>query len=378
MKIWVRWSIVLGLGLAACGSLPPAAPTGTPASAGSSNLVPVTSSAASSPTPSPTLAPSSTATAAPTYTPTPLPSPTSSLADSLVVYRPDKNGPDVAAVAWNEDGTQLTYALSPLGDQYLLQWHSFDASTQDSRPLASPAAGSVSLWAQLGLGYPTRSAPYSELMGYVSLTGKYLIFPNAGFPSVFTNPNYIYVIETESQLRIPVLGPTFRGTVDKVDWISHDTQAIFDYRYERGREIFITNLRSGITTTLADLPGPAGEQAKDWQLSPNESAILIPAAGVSQIISLAGKPLYTLDTPGGMLAPAWSQTSQSVYFWSGADSRLVYYSLGSQAILPVLELQDLVASAPVAPTVGMPFAISPDLKKIAFWSQNWIWVVTLR
>ena len=378
MKIASRLITSLLLLTAACSSSSLAMPEPSLAPSRTAVLPSATLTASATPSAppeehSPTPAPLSTAT----FTPSLTPSPTPLVKDSVLVYRPDHEARSVVTVRWADNNRQIYYALSPIHDEYLLKWNSFDLSTQGSRPIISPFPAYMDEWAALGLGYPDNSKIYSELLGFASPTGKYLIFPNAGFPNIFTNPNNIYLIPAESGDRDQILGPTFRGTVGKVYWLDYESMAVFDYRFSGGVLIFLTDLRSKITRTLVDLTGTSPSNT-DWSVAPNQSVIFLPAQGTSQIISLTSKPIYTFQTPRGVVNPVWARYSQAIYFWENGSNLLKRYYLGSEEVETVLALNDLDIHAPVTAEWGMPFAVSPDEKSIAFWHEDWIWTVKIK
>ncbi len=363
--------------LAACSSL--ATPTPQPSLAPASS--PSATARPPSATPSPTLTlsptPSVTFTLSPSPTNTPPATATPVVKDSLIVYQPDKSGRHVVSARWSPTGNQIQYALSPIGDEYLLKWFSFDLATQITQTIPSPNPGHIEKWAALGLGYPVNSDQNAELQGFASPSGKYLLFPNAAYPQVYTNPNYIFLIPFESGIHERILGPTFRGTVGKAYWVDYETRVIFDYRYANGVLIYLTDVHTAKTFTLADLPGIA-ELNTTWSVAPNQSFVFIPARGTSQILSLSAKPLFTFPTPYGMDNPTWDRQSQAIYFWEPGSRLLHRYTLGDPAPQEILLLDDLAIHAPVKPTWGMPFAVAPDGAGLVFWHEDWIWMVTFK
>ena len=369
---WVMTALLM---LAAACSGPARAAVPTPTKAASPSPRPSASltatiapSASQLPSETPTATITSTAAASATVVPL--------VSDSIVVYRPEADGRNVATVYWASDGSRVTYALSPLKGRYLLDWVAFDLNTQTEIPAISPYPSFGSVWERMNLGYPSSAVSYPELNGFVSPSAKYILFPNAGFPNVFSTPNYIYVIPTESGAREPVVGPTFRGTVGKAEWTEHETKVIFDYRYDNGVEVFVTDLVRKSTNLLLDLKG-SEHLHTEWMVAPNQSVLFMPGRGKSQIISLKGQPLFTFDSPFGLENPVWAQDSQAVYFWDGNDPHLMRYILGETQPKTLLALSDLMSTAPVKVVRGMPFSVSPDEKQVAFWWKNWIWVVRL-
>ena len=368
--------IVFALLAAACGSPGQArpAPSLPPASATPTRAPSLTGLPSPTLTPAPSLPPSPSPTLTPSFTPGAVP--VSLPKESVTIYHPNGGGRHVVTVQWSGNGQQIFYALSPLPDEYLLKWYLFSLNTQGTRSVLSPLQSYIEKWSALGLGYPDNFSQATELLGYVSPGGKYLLFPNAGFPNIVTIPNYIYLISSESGLREPILGPTFAGTVGKASWIDLGEQVIFDYRYADGVLIYLSKVRTGKTFTFADLRGDPKMNA-EWSLAPNQSVVFLPARGTSQIVSLSAAPLYTFETPHGVINPRWASYSQAIYYWENGSNLLWRYSLGSGSTAPVLDVADLVGRAPVIPIVGMPFSVSPDEKSIAFWFEDWIWTVSI-
>jgi hypothetical protein len=327
--------------------------------------------------PSPTVRPTQTPTPQPSATAVDTPTAIPLITEAVVVYRPESSDRDVAEVRWSDDGKRLIYALSPLRGGYLLDWQEYDLNSRQSRKALSPYPSFGATWERLGLGYPVNTQSYAELQGYVSPNNKLLLFPNAGFPDVFSTPNYVYVLPAEGGDRRPILGPTFLGKVGKAVWVEYETRVIFDYRYAAGVEVFVTDLTRDVTNLLLDLSGSPDGLNTEWSVAPNQSMVFVPGRGQSQIISLKGSPLYSFESPYGMENPTWASNSQSVYYWDGNDARLLRYVLGDTTPRPVLALYDLTSTSPVKVVRGMPFRVSPDERQIAFWWKNWIWVIRL-
>lgn len=295
-----------------------------------------------------------------------------------MIYRPESDNRNVAEVRWSANGNQLIYALSPLRGGYLLDWKEYDLDSGQTHIALSPYPSFGASWERNGLGYPVNTDSYAELQGFISPNNKYLLFPNAGFPDVFSTPNYIYITPAEGGDRRPILGPTFRGKLGKAVWIEYETKVIFDYRYAAGVEVFVTDLTRDVTNLLLDLSGSPDGLNTEWSVAPNQSLIFVPGRGQSQIVTLKGSTLFAFDSPYGMEKPTWAANSQSVYYWDGNDARLLCYLLGDTAPRSVLALHDLMSTSPVKVVRGMPFRVSPDEKQIAFWWKNWIWVVKLQ
>jgi Tol biopolymer transport system component len=328
--------------------------------------------------PSATITPTATQTPTPTptntVTPTPSPTPPETIAGWMPVLGPDETEHAVATVHWSATGRSLVYALSPAGGGYLLDWFVYDLNSGATRPMRSPNYGFADAWRKVEMGYPRTVDPYSELLGFVSPEAQWVIYPNAGFPDVFTNPNYISVIFSDGQDRRRILGPIYRGVVGRAAWLEYETHLIFDYRYEDRAALYLTDLLRGRTVTLAELPSVDTE----WRVSPDGEYLLIPRDGGSEFIPLRGKEAFQIQTPGGMSRPEWSGDGQAVYFWTGGENRIVSYSLADQSFHPFLVRRDLEPNSPIAPVHGMSFTISPDAKRIAFWWEGWIWIVEMK
>ena len=295
-----------------------------------------------------------------------------------VIYRPESDSRSVAEVRWTDNGKRLQYALSPLPGNYLLDWKEYDFAGGITSAALSPYPFLGATWERIGMGYPVSTDGYAELLGFVSPNNKLVLFPNAGFPNVFSTPNYIYVMPAEGGDRRPILGPTFLGKVGKAAWIDYETKLIFDYRYKAGVEVFITDLTRDVTNLLLDLSGLPEGINTEWSVSPNQSMLFVPGRGQSQIITLKGSTLASFDSPYGMENPTWAFDSQAIYYWDGNDARLMRYQLGDPAPRTILELYDLLSTSPVKVVRGMPFKVSPDQTQIAFWWKNWIWVVQIK
>jgi hypothetical protein len=380
MSVVSRWVMVfwlLMLSTACGGPIQAAAPleSSTPMPAPSSTQVRLPSA-----TPSPSPSPTVTLSVTPTATATALPTPTAvpRVREAVVVYRPESDSRNVAEVRWSANGKQLIYALSPRRGGYLLDWNEYDFESGKAHAALSPYPDFGATWERLNLGYPVNTDSYAELQGFISPNNKLLLFPNAGFPDVYSTPNYIYVMPAEGGDRRPILGPTFRGKVGKAVWINYETKVIFDYRYNAGVEVFVSDLTRDVTNLLLDLSGSPEGLNTEWSVSPDQSLIFVPGRGQSQIVSIKGSTLFSFESPYGMENPTWGLNSQSVYYWDGNDARLERYMLGDTAPRSVLMLHDLTSTSPVKVVRGMPFRVSPDEKQIAFWWKNWIWVVKLR
>ena len=364
------FALLVGLTLGSCmplGSATPAPPTDT--SAPPSATVPLpTATDAATPTTGPTL--TATLPPEPTLSPTPTPPPT--IASWSLVYHPQE-GRSVAAVRWSADGKTLYYALSPAPSAYLLDWYAYDPISQGSRALHSPNYGFADLWRKIDFGFPRNTGPFSEVLGFTSPDFERAIYPNAGFPEAVTNPNYIFVIIGDSTNRQRVLGPIFRGTVGRAAWIDSETRVIFDYRYEEHTIIYLADLVSGRTDTLFELPVAEAE----WRVSPDDKYLLVPQNGRSELIPLDGDDALSLETPGGMARPEWSSDSRTIYFWAGVENRILSYSLTDRTFHPVVVRRDLEPNSPLPPVYGMPFSVSPGGGRVAFWWENWVWVIEL-
>jgi len=295
-----------------------------------------------------------------------------------VIYRPESDSRAVADVRWAASGTRLVYAISPQDGHYLLDWNLYDLQTGLTQSTVSPYPAFGATWERIGLGYPVNLDSFAELQGFVSPNGKYLLFPNAGFPDSFSSPNYIYVMPAQGGDRRAILGPTFQGKVGKAVWVEYETKVIFDYRHAGGVEVFITDLTRYSTNLLLDLFGPVDGLNTSWLVAPDETLIFVPGHGHSQIITLKGGVEHTIDTPDGLESPSWALDSRAVYYWDGGAARLLRYRLGDTAPQAFLTLDDLMSTSPVKVVRGMPFRVSPDQTRIVFWWKSWIWVVSLR
>ncbi len=287
--------------------------------------------------------------------------------------RPTDSAQTVAGTHWSADGRTLFYALSPAPGGYLLDWYAYDVGSQGTRAIRSPNFGFADAWRSVEVGFPRTSEPFSEMLGFVSPDYEKVIYPNAGFPGASTNPNYIYVILSDSRNRQRILGPIFRGTVGRAAWINSATRVIFDYEYEGRTIIYLADLVKGRTETLFELPG----DDTGWQVSPDEKYLLIPQNGRSELIPLAGGEALSLETNGGMTRPEWTRDNRMIYFWAGAENRIISYTLDDQTFRAMLVRRDLEPFSPLPPVYGMPFSISSDGLRVAFWWENWIWIVEL-
>lgn len=330
------------------------------------------------PTANPTVSPTPTRTATVTRSPSPTPSATLTLPSNVsgwnLVRQPGEPARRVGGVWWSQDGGELLYALAPPASGYLLEWWSYDVNSRSSARLRSPNFSFAQAWEKAQVGYPRAVDPFSELLGYVSPEGTKLIYPNAGFSGVFTNPNYIYVIYPDGQSRQRILGPTYRGTVERAVWIDFETRVLFDYHYQDRAVIYLADLVSGRTKTLVELTNNQSE----WSVSPDEEYLLVPQDGRSQLLPLKEKQALSLLTPGGMARPTWSADSTIIYFWAGDENRILSFDLADQMVRPFIVRRDLEPFSPISPVYGMPFTVSPNGNSIAFWQENWIWIVALK
>jgi hypothetical protein len=327
-------------------------------------------SATGSPTP---VLPTATPSQTPSLTPTPTVTPPEGIQGWALVYRPNDSKRDVAAVRWSADSRTLYYALSPIPSDYLLDWSAYDVNNQGTRAIRSPDFAFADVWQKAAVGYPRTTQPFSELLGFVSPEYTKAIFPNAGFPGVYTNPNFIFVLFPDGSIRQQILGPIFRGTVGRAAWIDYETRVIFDYRYEDRVVIYLADLIKGRTETLYELSGGDVE----WRVSPDGKYLLIPQDGKSVFLALDGTENLELETSGGMARPEWTLDSQSIYFWSGAENRIISFTRSDQMLRPIVVRRDLEPFSPIPPVYGMPFTVSPDGSRIAFWWENWVWIVEL-
>ncbi len=354
-------SLILCL-VCGCASLPSGAPVSSPSPSAETPL-PTSTQSAPSPTANPT-APTPTATVNPTATLAPV--------EWVLIYRQGEGQTgEVAGVFWQPDSRSLRYALA--GSSFLLDWYEQSLDVRQNALQLPRDAGYSAFWRNAQVGYPVTRDPCSELQGYVAQNYGRALFPNAGFPQIRFNPNFVYLILSGDRDRQMLLGPTYPGAVQRAVWMDRDKKVLFDYVTEDRTILYLHDLGENETWVVHESLGKQVE----WALSPDNSQILVPNGRESVLIHL-DQPGWPRDIlPISILHPVWSADSVSIYTWNPMGTRLIRVrsdGSGQQRLLAREQLPALASSTDDPPPL---FTVSPDGKWAAFFTPTHIWGVRI-
>lgn len=288
----------------------------------------------------------------------------------------------VSSASWSDTGRLIYYATGSPFDG-TLDIVTYDVTTQLTM--------SVPLSPTFGLGIPQRVDitdlvgydDYPEIWGYISLSGRYVIFavtfgnpsPGPASPDPSTRTE-VWVADLSSQQRTKVL-ERFLGNIHQAIWFDDDSRVIFDFGYEGGVNLYIANLRDGTVRSLDEASGFEGGTEQRWTVSPDGATLAIIGRELTLwLVSLESGESTTIEKY--VRTPVWATNSRRLYYWWGPSfdtiDTLHAYDLESGNISTVIDRARLANFFQGLP--GSNFAVSPGGDRFAFWG-GWLWLVEL-
>jgi hypothetical protein len=283
---------------------------------------------------------------------------------------------------WSDDEQHIYYAFSSPCGKKPLGWAAFDIATRSTMTVASPLKYNPDIWRRLNVPEPlSSSSRYPELLGYVSPSGKHVIYtviygtpgPGSHDPSDRTE---IWLADLSNYHKTKLF-KALMGTINQVVWFNNETQVIFDFGYEGGVSLYIADVRKGTVVSLDEMSDFKGGTEQLWAVSPNGTTLAV-------IDSRGNLWLVSLENGKGRKI-----VEHDVYYpsWSKAGGRLYYYSWGSSPETQVLRYYD-VTSGTINSLIhkskleeaGVPlgdFAVSSGGDRMVIWIGGGIWLVEL-
>lgn len=289
----------------------------------------------------------------------------------------------VVTAFWSDEGRLVYYAFASFRGEKPLKWAAYDIATRSTTNISSPLKFDNHIWQRLNVPEPLADlALYPELLGYMSPSGKHVIFTvTRSDPSVVgPDPNArteIWIADSDGQRKIKLL-ELFPGIISQAIWFEDETKVIFDFDSEGGGRLYVADVENGTVVSLADISGFKGGTEERWAVSSDGTSLaVIDFQGMLWLISLEdGKSMPIEKITRN---PSWSNDGEFLYYWWGSSYNDTYtlhsYDLTSGSVSTLVSQSELAAAFDALP--GSEFAISPSGDKIVFWG-GWLWLVELR
>ncbi len=289
-------------------------------------------------------------------------------------------GDYVETAFWSDEG-KLVYAFRlDNTNKKILAWNVYDPGTHSSITISSPLKYDRRVWQRLGVPEPYKDTDvYPELSGYVSPSGKYVIYSvdHGDISLGSTDPSAkreFWLSSSDGRQKRKLLEGFLLGGISDIAWLNDETKVIFDYGYEGGVRLYIVDIPKRTVTPLSEMSEFKGGTEQRWAVSPDGKTLAIIDFDLN---------LYLLDLGTGKTMaidrkarhPWWSKDGRALYYWWGPefeDVTLRSYDMVSGNISCVVDLVDFANRL-------IPYdryAISPDGSRIAFWKPG-LWIVDI-
>lgn len=349
---------------------------------------------ASRPTNTPTFRPTvvaSTPTRTPTRQPTPTPEATAtevtmtppgeaSVTASLLLAGYDYDHPDLSRCIekafWSDDEQLIYYAFASHCGKKPLRWAAYDIAARSTLTISSPLRYDPGVWRRLNVREPLRDTPgYPELLGYVSPSGKHVIYTTYSSPDLSATTE-IWLADSDGRRRIKLL-KTYLGMVHQAAWFKDETKLIFDFGYEGPASVYIADVRKGPTVSLEDVSDFKTGTEQPWSISPDDTTLAIMDTHLRLwLVSLEdGKGKVIEQFAKG--DPCWSKDGKRLYYLWGPSyhetDALRSYDVISNSVTTLVSLSKLEDA--LGTSLGY-YEVSSGEDKIVVWGGG-LWLVEL-
>ena len=285
----------------------------------------------------------------------------------------------VEGAFWSEDERLVYYASTHSCGTEPLEWVAYDVTTHLTRTISSPLRYDPNIWRRLGAPHLTDEAAHPELRGYVSPSGKQVIYTitygSSYDPSGRTE---IWMADSNGRRKTRLLG-FFVGIIHQATWIENETKVVFDYGSEGGTELYIADVQKRTVVPLSQVSDFKGGTDQKWAVSPD---------GISLAIIDMGYQLWLVSLKDGKAKaiekyarnPYWSKDGKSLYYWWGPSFRetgtLRVYNTTFSTVSTLVEQSSLAHVLNLPPLAFSDFMVSSGSDKMLLWG-GWLWLVEL-
>lgn len=288
--------------------------------------------------------------------------------------------------SWSENEDLVYYAFSQRESGKSLTWAAYDIANQVTSIISSPLKYDPGVWQRLNVPDLVDSVGYPELRGYVSPSGKHVIYtvvygnPGPGpmstpYPSARTE---IWISDSNGRNKTKLFS-RYIGHISQAVWFENETKVIFDFGYEGGISLDIADVRTGKLIPLPEASGFRGTEQK-WAVSPDGTTLAVIDFSY-QLLLISLKDEKTRVIEKNVVYPYWSKDSKTLYYWWGPSfmdtGTLRAYDVISESVSTLVPQSSFARAFNTSSSLAGDFAISSSGDKILLWGGD-LWLVELR
>lgn len=327
----------------------------------------------------------------PTKTSTISPSPTVTVAP--VIKKITRIAPDpsddrfVSTAFWPKDGRKIQYLLTD-DSQNRFDWYEYDFQSGSSVAIAPLIPYDPQVWKVLNVTDPKKEGYDPILMGYVSPSGNYLIYPqylrqSANSGEAQTN---IWIASKDGKIRHKIIHTSIYSGITQAVWVANEQQVIFDVT-THGGDIYIADTKTGALVNFSQLTENKASATNDWRVSPEGDLIAASYGDITYIFSLDGKVAYEFYEYAENIS--WTPNGENICYLTyvaplqkdnflplRAKQSYHCYNLKSDKIISLLDVQGLKGLEKRGFSINGSVQVSNDLKKILS-SYFVLWLIEL-
>jgi hypothetical protein len=213
---------------------------------------------------------------------------------------------------------ELTAAALPLGSDSRLPlgWVQYDVATGLVSGIPSPLPFDISFWDRNNI---VAIADYPELYGYFSPSGNKVMY-NVWHGSVFDpdSTTDIFVQDTRGGGPVRVYEFGYSNVyVLRAEWTRSEEVVYFTATYEGPAQMYVADLRSGLTRRVSEATDWDGVTEDTFRLSPDGSRIAA-VNSEGRLIFVSIPDGTVAETSYAVSVPIWIPSGEALYAWRGS------------------------------------------------------------
>ena len=280
----------------------------------------------------------------------------------------------VSKAFWSNDGKIVYYAFARGSGAKPLKWAAYDTASRSTTIISSPLKYDPSIWKHLGVPEPQPSADYVELQGFLSPSGKRVIYDiqNGYVSPVATEypqkpqKTEVWVGDLDNQRKTQVGEIPGGWGVYEINWFDDETKAVLAVSAATS-DIHIADLQTREITPLEDFSNiKIVESAWLGGVSPDNKYLAVVSLSGLWLVSLKSSLATKIDED--VEHTQWSRDGTTLYYNRGLTEFRAYNVVSNQVAILIRQ--------PKYETIDAEFSVAPSGDRIAFWG-GWLRVTTL-